>query len=336
MKSGYRVVCLLLVFALSVFVPALWAQDEAPAPVSDDDAQVSMYYAVQNGEPETLAGLLKSNPKAVNLKDGELLLAAVSMNAGPDVVKMLLEAGADANLLQKDSGNTCLHLALAEVRDEKDTEDVKAANAKLLETVKLLVAKGAKAAVARSSDGFTPLLLAAKSETVRKAFFDALFEAKDIDVNAKSNAGANSERNYSALFYVVTRNQIEGNDNKEIVDLLLAKGADLKAITGADQEAGRKMWNVLHLACTTTGDRADIVEALLAKGMDIETMADSDMSPLHIAMLANNPKICTLLLQKGAKIESKNSDGVDILSHAKGFGKDKHLESADVVINWKK
>ena len=52
--------------------------------------------------------------------------------------------------------------------------------------------------------------------------------------------------------------------------------------------------------------------------------------------MANNPKICKLLLEKGAKTDSKNKDGVTVLDHCKGAGKDKHLESADVVINWKK
>jgi len=332
---------LFLAAVLSMACPALWAQDEAweppSAPANDEEANTSMYYAMQNGEIKNLEFYIKSNPKAVTLKNNELIQGAVGSNYDTAIVKMLIAAGADVNAKEANTQNTLLHTALAQVRDGKDSPDTQAANDKLLATIKLLISSGIKANEARPNDGFTPLLLAASSESIGKAFFDALFEAKDIDVNAKSNAGANTMENYTPLFYVITRNHIEGNTNKEIVDLLLAKGADIKHLTGKSQSAGRpEKKNALHLACETRGDRADIVEALLAKGMDIEAMDDENFSPLHLAAMANNAKITKLLLEKGANIASKNKDGVTVLDHCKGAGKDKHLESADIVINWKK
>lgn len=297
---------------------------------TDDENFTSMYYAVQNGDLDALTELVKAHSKLINMKDGELLQGAVGFAANPPIIKLLLDSGAKPNQLDK-SGRNPLHIVLDETT--ADPERLKT----IQEIVKLLVDKGTDVNYKRPSDGFSAILLAAKKEDVSKGIMEELLKAKNPDVNAMSTGdAAGITKGWSPLLYACNRNMIEGNTTKEIVEMLLAKGADVKMVTKlADNPAiiGR---TALHMIAENTGDRDDIAAVLLEKGAVLDAKDVSSWTPLHVSMWCNTPKIAKLLLTKGADMHIKNSDGTDILSHAKGYGVDKHLESADVIINWAK
>lgn len=309
---------------------AVYAEEEDPLPVcNDEEAQVWMYYAVQNGESETLKRWIVAHPASINLKNGELLQGACGFADNPAVVKMLLDAGADPNVKQENSENNCLHIVLDAAREDTP----------ILENVQaictLLVAKGCDVNYQRPSDGFSPIIMAAKIPYIGQGIMAALLAAENADVSLRSTGeGANLNRGWSVLHYVCDREPAETGENKEVCELLIAKGADVMALTPAAIDVTRENWTPLHIASARNTDRDDVAALLVAKGAVVDAVDSQQWTPLHVAMWNNNPRICQLLLDKGADIHSKNSDGTDILVHSYAYGRDKHLESAEVIIKW--
>ena len=87
---------------------------------------------------------------------------------------------------------------------------------------------------------------------------------------------------------------------KEIVKLLIEKGADVNAKDGDGDTA-------LHLAGSTTAS-AEITELLISKGADVNAMNMSPpgrriggMTPLDMATLGNRHEIAALLRKHGGK-----------------------------------
>ena len=87
---------------------------EAPKPaqaVSDEEASTQLVYAIQNGDVDRVKALITSNPKIVTMQDSLALQSALSLAKAPELVKVLLDAGADVNAKHKESG--CGMVALA-------------------------------------------------------------------------------------------------------------------------------------------------------------------------------------------------------------------------------
>jgi ankyrin repeat protein len=321
MKRFYSWVILLLAAALMFsLIGKVWA--------NDPPAYTDMYYAMQNEDLDRLKALVKKNPGLANYKNGELLMGAVGMVKDPVYIKVLLDGGASPNALQPNTNNNPLHYVIEECKEyNKD---------KVLAIVKMLVAKGADVNHKRNNDGYTPIHVAVRGEQVSKEIVAALVAAKNVDVNVRCNQINDCEDGaWPALFYIAEKPNDTYGDNFAIFKMILAKNPDLKFTTPQEANTRRKKWNVLHLLCSTSTDRVDMAEALVNAGMELEALtADENLSPLHLAMSANNPKICTYLLNKGADYNSKDTEGVSVLDHAKGWGTDKHLDSAKVVIDW--
>jgi ankyrin repeat protein len=325
-EAGMKKYCSLVILFLVAILLFSFAQK---AWADNPPAYTTMYYAMQNDDLDALKACLKKSASLVNYNKGELLLGALGMVKDPQVIKMLLAAGANPNALQPNTDNNTLHVVIDECKEyNKD---------KVLAIVKMLVAKGADVNHKRANDGYTPIHVAVRGEQVSKEIVAALLTAKNVDVNVRCNQINDSEDGaWPALFYIVEKPNDTYKDNFAIFKMIMAKNPDLTFTTPQEPNTRRKKWNVLHLVCSTEfTDRVDMVEALVNAGMDIEALtADENLSPLHLAMSANNPKICTYLLTKGADYNSKDTEGTSVLAHAKGWGSDKHLESAKVVIDW--
>jgi len=330
MRPGYRMSGLMIFLALVMTAGFMFhaGPGSMASPCIASELHTSLYYAIQNDDMDALKSLIKKAGAVINEEDGDLLRAAVGMDKDPQVVKMLLDAGANPDLKEKNSGDTALHLAMQACNGEN--------NARILQYVKMLVAKGAKVSQKREHDGYTALHMAARNENIDKDIIASLLAAKSIDVNVKCNAINESEDGaWQPLFYLATRAQDFKKCGGAAAKMFIDKGADLGTLTTSDGAARRKAWNVLHLCCGTANDHVDVVETLLTAGMALETRTkDEGLTPLHIAMSTNNPKICALLLSKGADYNSKDTEGVSVLQHAKGWATDKHYESAKVVIDW--
>ncbi|KAG3043144.1 hypothetical protein PC121_g22739 [Phytophthora cactorum] len=88
--------------------------------------------------------------------------------------------------------------------------------------------------------------------------------------------------------------------NKEMVEMLLAGGADVTA----EDEYGS---STLHVAVRS--GNLEMVGLLLSKGADISATEEDGSSALHVAVSSGNPKMIELLLDNGANIEAVEEDG---------------------------
>lgn len=299
-----------------------------PARAADPEAWINLCYAVQNDDVAQVKTCLKAAAKHINYNDGEVLQNAVGLLRDPKIIGLLLGAGANPNLRQKNTGYNALHIALKECNA--------GTIGKVIPIVKLLVAKGCDVNMKDENNGYTPLHVAARNQNVSKEIFAVLLSPKNVDVNIRcKQINPNMDGAWPALFYAIGRTSDPTNSNKDIVQMLIARGSDIKAMSTDKAPAEKRSWTVMHFVADANNDRADIATILLAAGAPLDQSDTSDMlTPLHVAMAKNNPKICQFLLEKGADYRSKDREGTSVIDHSKGWGRDKHLESAEVIIRW--
>jgi ankyrin repeat protein len=108
--------------------------------------------------------------------------------------------------------------------------------------------------------------------------------------------------------------------NKDIAELLLAKGAQVNTRNAA---------GATPLYQAVDHGRKDLVELLLAKGADVNAKADSGNTPLDWAAHDGRKDIAELLLAKGAQVDARNSVGMTPLHLAAYYG---HKDVADLLL----
>ncbi|MFA6562385.1 MAG: ankyrin repeat domain-containing protein [Verrucomicrobiia bacterium] len=272
--------------------------------LTDEEAATRLAYASQYGEADKVKALLASNPKIVNMNDSQAFQAALSLQKGPEIVKAFLDAGADAKIKQKESG--CGMIVLA-IDGAKPSDELTA-------VVKMLVEKGADVNCPRVKEGFTALHLAARQGM--KDVMAVLLSAKNVDVNQRCNdlpTTSTTDDAWPPLFYAVSRGDEGQPDDLKVVEMLLTKGADVKAAT-------RENLTALHLVARSGRDRRDIAELLVSKGAAMDPVSRPfHLTPLHEALMKDNPEICKLLLERGANVNIPNDQGVTIIQHAHGY-----------------
>jgi ankyrin repeat protein/predicted nucleotidyltransferase len=107
------------------------------------------------------------------------------------------------------------------------------------------------------------------------------------------------------------------NGHKEIVELLLEKGADIEAKNNNGDTA--LLWAAFN-------EHKEIVELLLEKGAAIEAKTNNGDTALLLAAKNGNKEIVELLLEKGAAIEAKSNNGNTALLLAAKNGKKEIVE----------
>ena len=105
-----------------------------------------------------------------------------------------------------------------------------------------------------------------------------------VDVNAKFKDG------WTPLHMAA-----EGG-HREIVDLLIAKGADINATAGWGDGVG---WTPLHMAAEEGHKK--VVELLILKGADINVKNGDDRTPLDVAIKHKRTETADLLRKHGGK-----------------------------------
>ncbi|MBI5685305.1 MAG: ankyrin repeat domain-containing protein [Verrucomicrobia bacterium] len=277
--------------------------------LTDEEAATRLAYASQYGEADKVKALLTSNPKIVNMNDSQAFQTALSLQKGPEIVKAFLDAGADVKIKQKESGCSTIILAIDGAKPSDD----------LTAVVKMLVEKGADVNCRRVKEGFTALHLAARQGM--KDVMAVLLSAENVDVNQRTrdlDTTSTVDDAWPPLFYAVSRGDEGQPDDLKVVEMLLAKGADVKAAT-------RENLTALHLVARSGRDRRDIAELLVSKGAALDPVTRPfKLTPLHEALMKDNPEICKLLLERGANVNIPNDQGVTIIQHAHGY-----------YVNWK-
>ena len=210
-----------------------------------------------------------------------------------EMVRLLLENGADVNAKSELSGRTPLMSAAG--IDGKT------------EIVRLLLENGADVNAA-DHYGHTALMIAMEgindsgnqTETVVKLLLE-----KGADVNAKNKAGntalhSAAENGFSD--YATHDGRVEA-----VVKLLLEKGADVNAKAN---DGGTALMEAAGNGQTGT------VKLLLGKGADVNAKANSGMTALMEAASYGPIEIIKLLLENGADVNAKNDSGKTALDYA--------------------
>ena len=114
--------------------------------------------------------------------------------------------------------------------------------------------------------------------------------------------------------------------HKEIVELLIANGADVNLRSGMvvktkDGSEGNKMAqeimnNRTPLDMAILNEHTEIAELLIAKGTDVNAKSNRGYTPLHEASKNEKTEILELLIAKGADVNAKDDDGDTPLDYA--------------------
>jgi ankyrin repeat protein len=269
-----------------VFIPFFFSLNLARAQ--------DIFLASYNGDLETVKKMIKENPDLVNSRNstGRFPLEMAAQTGQTDIVKFLLENGADVNLNR--GGATALHMA--------------AIYGGKTEVITLLLENGADIN-ARTGNGYTPLNLAVIGK--QKEIAELLIE-KGGEINLEN-------QNFTQLLFISSSGGIkkiadialkkevdfffrtENGDTLlhsaseggliELAELLLSKGLTPEAANIYGQTP-------LHIAAR--GGYKDIVELFLRKDTDIDIQTKNGKTPLHFARENGYDHVVEYLVKKGA------------------------------------
>jgi len=164
-----------------------------------------------------------------------------------------------------------------------------------------------KAATRRDDDERLPIHWATSYN--RLPIVEMLVERKDFDADAQDGAG------WTCLMMAASL-----KDGDDLVDLLLAKGADPAMTTYNGQTA-------LHFA--TSKSNLDIAKKLLANKASARVKDKRGQLPLHRAAAIGNVPVLRLLLEHKSPVNATDMDGCTALHHAIAEG---HGDTALVLL----
>ncbi len=253
----------------------------------------------------------------VNARDagGMTPLMWAAVRGHLDMVQLLVEKGAQVNAKDTFIGNTPLHDAAQERKEDKGATE-HAGGLKIVtyittnrdrpQIVRYLLAHGAEVN-ATNKHGETPLHKAVKSG--RKA---------TVEVLLNNGAALELQAGYKANTPLMTASE-EGE--LEIVKLLLDKGAKVNARGKYQESALMQAAFALH---------PDIVALLLARGAEADARSQWGMTALLLAAQGKPDvvvqKVTLLLLDAGANVNVADNKGETALMKAKQHGNVKTVD----------
>jgi len=110
--------------------------------------------------------------------------------------------------------------------------------------------------------------------------------------------------------------------NKDVAELLLAKGADVNA-------RDNRHFTPLHTAAGGFINRKDVVEVLLAHGADVNARDEMGMTPLYLMAITGQTRKMELLLAYGADVNAAAHDGTTPLHEAAASG---HKDTVELLL----
>lgn len=241
------------------------------------------------------------------------------------VARILLDAGADVNAREPNSGYTPLRYAAGPSLSNspelaalllqygagaggdalRSSELVNAAASGDSHTVQLLLDRGADV----NSANRDTTALGAASYACRFEIVSLLLE-RGADVNRRA-AGSRLEWQGSPLAMALaiydSSDQISFQSRSEIAEALLANGAEVDVRNAAGE-------TLLH----RTASKGDVaaVELLLRHGADLEARSGAGFTPLHQAVMHGWLEAAALLLSRGADPRTEARDGATALELA--------------------
>jgi ankyrin repeat protein len=225
---------------------------------------------------EKIVRLLLSEEPDLDAINNALVEAAYKTNT--NIIKILINAGADVNAKSPWNGESALYIAA------KSSEST--------EVVAILIAAGADVNVRVPSSGQTPLHAASSNghEKIVKELLDA-----GVEIDAKTIEGETS-------LYIASHSYFE------VVQMLLRGGAD----PGLTKNDGR---TPLHNAAES--NNVDIINVILATCQNVDAKSENGETPLHCAASRGYESTVEPLLNAGADPNSKNENGTTPIEKTK-------------------
>ena len=191
---------------------------------------------------------------------------------------------------------------------EQITEFAKAAKFNDVSAVKSLISKGVNPNVTDSKgDPMLNLAIKDRSDDV----INFLIANKETDVDLSNNSGE------TPLMIA----SISGN-LPVVKSLVLQRKAQINHIG----------WTPLHYACAN--GHLDIAQFLIANGASIDSLSQGNTTPLMMAVQSGNEVLVKLLLDKGADLQLRNSQGLSAIDIAAIYEKPWIAEG--LVARWRK
>ena len=253
--------------------------DRKPKGIEKGDVLLKrVVISIINNDIYTVKGFLNSGGSVHSTYEQRSLLNWASTFGQIEIMKLLLERGADVNTRDStQERRTPLHRAAANGH---------------VEAIKLLIEVGGDV-YSFDNTRSTPFTRALANE--RHA---AMEELARYDVNIVD------ERGLTALH----RAAIDGGPKEAIVTLLKLGGKDSMTVVAGEQGTP------LHQA-VAEGSK-DIVSLLLNEGCPLDLTDTRGVNPLHVAAEYGYTRIVELLLQKGCPLDLKTSIGKTVLHFA--------------------
>ena len=258
--------------------------------------QDSLMSAVKNNNIEK-AKLIIGNNKLINvnqkvfshqynikIKEYIYLLHYAVMNRNKEMVKLLIDAGANVNASSTRYNETPLHYA-------KDPG-----------IIKLLIDAGANVN-AGNIDGETPLCSAVYNNNLPAAKL-LIKNGAEVNINI-----AISIENYDVCLLGVPFEYNRIDNNSVYIDIV-SKNKNLNYYFKSIQWGSLLHWAVLL-------KNFELVKLLVENGADVNAIASTGETPLHYAVLVRDTQIINFLLQKGANPNISNNKGETPSDYAK-------------------
>ncbi|KAK9746233.1 Ankyrin repeats (3 copies) [Popillia japonica] len=266
--------------------------------VENEDGRTPLYFAVLTGNPN-IVRLLLDDAADVHIFDNNGL-TPLHFSDDVAVLKLLLQRGCDANIVNKE--NEVLPLICAIYRGNYDA-------------IKTLILTGKARLDLADKNGNLPLHAAIDRKSIEIVQF---LLSKGAQVNAANKDGV------TALYCATYKKQ------PYIMDLLLRNGADIN-VRNSNLETS------LHCAVSTA--RLDTVKILLDNKSDPNLQDNHGKTPLHIAATNGYTDIVEMLIQEhSVNINLADEDGITPLHCAVFTGRNgivKLLADSQAVLDVK-
>jgi len=331
-------------------LPSLALSQEAP--------EKTLWQAASDGDVETVeAHIAAETDLDEKHTTGYAPLHYAVMKTWPEVVALLIDAGADPDVVNNQS-KTPLDLAISGSKDDiidllleagatveppADGIHILAWNNEVL-GVKLHIYAGTDIDLA-DEFGNIPVLLAVERGHIG---------VTELLIQHEANLELGDQHGFTPLIMSAELN------HPEVLQMLLDAGADIEAEDKAERTA--LDWAIImesveseqilrendapsgaeksFIAAIQTNN-IDAVNALLETGADVNEPAYTTKTPLHYASHSRNKDILNLILSKGPDLEAKTEQGFTPLSYAVGLNHSDNCRTlleagaeVDSVDNW--
>lgn len=254
--------------------------------VKDAENKTAITIAIDKGRADIVKKLLEAGADATV----DALTYAIKYAMDIYIIKAIVEKGADVN--GKDTDGYSL-LGTATLYNEGMTNEI----------VKFLVENGAD--VNTRSRGVPIISMIAETEKVDLMEF---LISKGADVNAKDDKGVTTLMRVIRILHLPFVVQID--KLIKIVELLLANGADPNIADSQGRTA------IFLLSIRDKEKVIAILRKLVERGADINHKSADNVTPLLYSITNRKPEVAEALVELGADVNAKSTEGMTPLNYA--------------------